>query len=62
MIEKLIAKKDELNNEINKKNKEYEKTFRKLDKIRKHTELKMLEGKYKAYVEIIRMMEENNDK
>lgn len=62
MIEKLIAKKDELNNEINKKNKEYEKTFRKPDKIRKHTELKMLEGEYKAYVEIIRMMEENNDK
>lgn len=57
MIEKLKAKKDELNSEIKKKNKEFEKAFRAPDKARIHTELLRLDGKYEAYVEIIRMME-----
>lgn len=61
MLEKLKLKREELNEEINRKSREFEKTFRKPDKARLHTELKMLEGEYKACVEFIRMMEEENE-
>lgn len=62
MLEKLKQKKEELNEEIKRKSREYERAFRAPDKARLHTELKMLEGEYKAVVDIIKMMEEKNDK
>lgn len=61
MINRIIAKKDKLNSEIKKKSREYEKAFRGPEKSKLHTELKMLEGEYKACVEIIRMMEEEDE-
>lgn len=61
MINKLKAKKEELNKEINKKSKEYEKAFREAEKTKLHTELKILEGEYKACVDIIKMLEEQNE-
>ena len=62
MLEKLKQKREELNKEIKSKGREFERTFRRPDKARLHTELKMLEGEYKAVVDIIKMMEEKNDK
>lgn len=61
MLEKLKLKREELNEEIKRKSREFEKTFRKPDKARLHTELKMLEGEYKAYVDIIIMLETENE-
>ena len=58
MLEKLKQKREELNEEIKSKGREFERTFRAPDKARLHTELKILEGEYKACVEFIRMMEE----
>ena len=61
MLEKLKLKREELNEEIKRKSREFEKTFRKPDKARLQTELKMLEGEYKAYVDIIIMLETENE-
>lgn len=61
MLEKLKLKREELNEEIKRKSREFEKTFRKPDKARLHTELKFLEGQYKAVVDIIIMLETENE-
>ena len=61
MLEKLKLRKEELNKEIKSKGREFERTFRKPDKARLHTELKFLEGQYKAVVDIIRMLETENE-